>query len=742
MKFLVALAALCVAGVACARPVPVKESSRIYFSTIGGFALQGPVAIDGDDAIVVGSRGELDDDGDINVLYGAFLFHRNGASWTFVRKLAEGVDSGGDDLYGHITIAMNDGIAALSLRALFIFERQSNGEWVQAQIAPGSGGAAPADDIEIDHGRIFWGVYSWGGEILQKDATGVWNKTAALVGDYSGDSDQSSGDAIALSGPWAAVANPYNSDALPRPAITTYYNTGAGPDGWPQTQRLIPPAGHSFGDLAIRGEDMFIEDSPKFGLAHYNLDSNQQWIPHAHLRTPGDLMAVSNQFYGGQVMQTGDFIFHRTWDFDRGAAVVQVFQADATHCCFHVATLFDSGGGSLGNFQVSGRRLIASAGARALVYDLPASYNVNTFQQHTFEMFDPNAWTQIAGSQWSVVQSGNTHVFRQASTVGDAGASFDYSNWAGQSIQADVTPTAFNGPDRWVGLATRRSDASNYYYVTLRSSGIVALKVNKNGVFSTLASASFPVTLNRMYRLRLESFGPRHRVYVDGVPVLEAGDSQLIAGHPALLTSRAAADFDNVMVSPSPATTIFAANSGPNYEPPEAGAQPAPWTYSGTGQWYWIHDTPPNIVFRQTSTTGDARAAVSPGNEAIGDQIVEARVRIQAFGSGSGEKWVGVMGRYADPANFTYLSLRSSNRLTLRRVTDGRIVELGSVALPVALGTWYQLRLDVVTQSLRAYVNGKLMIDFVEHEYYLPGAGGMVTYKAAADFDNYLEIEP
>jgi hypothetical protein len=740
MKILVVIAALCVAGTAYSRPIFVKESSRINFTTIGGFALHGPVAIDGDDAIVLGSYGVLDEgSGYYDVVYGAFLFHRSGSTWTFVRKLAEGFDSGADDVHGHVAIAMKDGIAALSLSPLSIFERQPSGEWVQAPLS--AYGSDPADDVEIDQGRIFWGARSWGGFILQKNSPGTWVSTASIAGDYSGDGDNASGDNVTLSGPWAAVANPYNWDALPAPAITTYHNTGPGPDGWPQTQRLVPLEGHSFGDLAIRGSDMFVADSPKFGMALYHLDGSQQWNLQAQLRTPGDLMSVSNQFYGGQVRQNANFIFRETWDFDRNAAVIHVFQGDFANGYFHVATLADSRGGSLGDFEVSGNRLIATAPGRALVFDLPSRYDTKSMFQSDFETIDPRAWTELPGSQWSVVQSGIGHVYRQASTVGDAGASFGYTNWASQSIQADVTPTAFNGADRWVGLATRRSDASNYYYVTLRSSGIIALKRNKNGAFANLASASFPVTLNRTYRVRLESFGARHRVYVDGVRVLEATDTEIIAGHPALLTSRAAANFDNVIVSPSAMTTIFAADSGPNYSPPEAGAQPAPWTYSGAGQWYWISDGG-TLVFRQTSTSGDARAAVNPTNSVIGDQIVEARARIRSYGTGTGDKWIGVMARYADPANFTYLSLRSSNRLALRRVEQGRIVEVASVAMPVALNTWYQLRLEVIQQRLRAYVNGKLMIELQENTYYSQGSGGLVTYKAAADFDDYREVEP
>ena len=58
------------------------------------------------------------------------------------------------------------------------------------------------------------------------------------------------------------------------------------------------------------------------------------------------------------------------------------------------------------------------------------------------------------------------------------------------------------------------------------------------------------MTLNRGYRVRLESIGTRHRVYVDGRPVLEASDDSIASGRAGLLTYRTAAEFDNVMVMP------------------------------------------------------------------------------------------------------------------------------------------------------------------------------------------------
>ena len=148
---------------------------------------------------------------------------------------------------------------------------------------------------------------------------------------------------------------------------------------------------------------------------------------------------------------------------------------------------------------------------------------------------------------------------RQAETQSPAThvATLNASNWRNQSIQADIKPLAFNGMDRWFGLATRRSNSSNYYYVSVRNSGSVSLRRKVDGVIRAIASAPLTVIPSRTYKLRLESIGTRHRVYVDGVPLLDADDSSLATGRAALLTHRTAADFDNVIVSPTPTVTMY-----------------------------------------------------------------------------------------------------------------------------------------------------------------------------------------
>ena len=316
---------------------------------------------------------------------------------------------------------------------------------------------------------------------------------------------------------------------------------------------------------------------------------------------------------------------------------------------------------------MSGRGVLVGGGNGPYYFELPESFAQPTLFQDTFATGNGTGWTALAGSQFSVVQSGNTRVFRQASTAGDAGAVLNAYDWTNQSIQAEVKPTAVNGNDRWVGLATRRTDASNYYYVTLRSSGIIQLKRLQGGVIATIDSASVPWVLNRKYRLRLESVGTLQRVYVDGILVLEAWDDALSHGRAALLTYRAAADYDNVIVSPFLTQTIYSASDGMLYSPPLL--QPEPWTYSGTGQWSWQSGGPGDLHFNQASTAGDARAVVGPEQVFNTDQIVQTRVRPLAFNA-AGDPWVGVMARYTGTTSYVYMSLRRSNTVTLRKVVE------------------------------------------------------------------------
>ena len=303
------------------------------------------------------------------------------------------------------------------------------------------------------------------------------------------------------------------------------------------------------------------------------VSQRQLCVPPATSRLSGP---NTNYSFGNSLVKSDQYVFRKRYNADRGAEVVNVFQQENDGAPYrHVAILVSKDGKDLGGaIAVSGRGVLVNGGrGEPHYFELPASFAQPSLFQETFATGNGLGWTSLPGSQFSVVQSGNSRVFRQASTVGDAGAVLDAYDWTNQSIQAEVKPTAVNGNNRWVGLATRRTDASDYYYVTLRSSGIIELKRMQGGVFVTIGSASVPWALNRTYWLRLESIGTLHRVYVDGKLVLEARADALAHGRAALLSFRAAADFDNVIVSPFLTQTIYSVERRRGMDPTAASAR-------------------------------------------------------------------------------------------------------------------------------------------------------------------------
>jgi hypothetical protein len=656
-----------------------------------------------------------------------------------VGKVGESDDSSIDDATNRNPIAMKNGVLALAFEPMYILEREG-GNWVQKRVGPPPGlpyaQHEPVSDVEIDGGRIFNGSGSWGGTVYEKDSvTGNWMARANLNGDYSGDGDNSVGGDVDISPNWAVVASPYNIDDLPAPATHVFQRTGT--TTWPLNARLVPEPGHAFGGVAIRDDELFISDFARFGTAVWRRGSSDEWYRADSLRTAGDFTPLG--FGSGELVKSDQYVFATRWNADRGTNVVNVFQPNVNGFYQHVAILAAKNGEDLGgSISVSGRGVLVGGGNGPYYFELPESFTQPKLFQDTFASGNGAGWTVLTGSQFSVVQSGDTRVFRQASTAGNAGAVLNAYDWTNQSIQAEVKPTAVNGNDRWVGLATRRTDASNYYYVTLRSSGIIQLKRLQGGVIATIDSASVPWVLNRKYRLRLESVGTLQRVYVDGILVLEAWDDALSHGRAALLTYRAAADYDNVIVSPFLTQTIYSASDGMLYSPPQL--QPEPWTYSGTGQWSWQSGGPGDLHFNQASTAGDARAVVGPEQIINTDQIVQTRVRPRAFNA-AGDPWVGVMARYRDPSSYIYISLRRSNTFTLRKVENGNIIQLGSAVQTVRPNVWYTLRLEAVGTRLRAYVNGALILEATDPQPTI-GLVGLVGSRAAADYDNFLAVIP
>ena len=128
----------------------------------------------------------------------------------------------------------------------------------------------------------------------------------------------------------------------------------------------------------------------------------------------------------------------------------------------------------------------------------------------------------------------------------------------------------------------------------------------------------------------------------------------------------------------------------------------------------------------------------------MGNQVVSARVRPLSFGptSGSQDPWVGIAARVANENNYVYLTLRRSGQLSLRKLVNGSIQQIAAVPQTLTPGTWYDLRLEIIGNSIRAHVNGDLRIE--ANDATIPGSGrnAVLMYRTAADLTDYIAYLP
>jgi hypothetical protein len=116
------------------------------------------------------------------------------------------------------------------------------------------------------------------------------------------------------------------------------------------------------------------------------------------------------------------------------------------------------------------------------------------------------------------------------------------------NVQADQFASGSASDDPWVGVVARYVDGANYYYVSLRKSGLVSLRKRVNNSIVGLGSVTLPITPGTNYNVRLEAIGGSLRVYVDGNLRIERKDPSLPAGTYGIATYKAAAKFTTFQV--------------------------------------------------------------------------------------------------------------------------------------------------------------------------------------------------
>jgi hypothetical protein len=376
------------------------------------------------------------------------------------------------------------------------------------------------------------------------------------------------------------------------------------------------------------------------------------------------------------------------------------------------------------SLNISGRRVVTTAGGVVLVYDLPQVFTPTTATLHDFEN-GTQGWTALAG-QFAVAQSGSTRVYRQSSLAGDAVA-VNSADLKATLITADVRATAFDGATRWVGLMARYIDENNMYYLTIRADNTISIRKKVNGVITDLRTYFPPVQIWTNYRVSFEVVGSRLSYYLNGERVIDTydPDNSLPHGRAGVRTYRATADFDNIIITPVP---LMELGGGPYISAISMfDIVDGSWTTGGI------------FNIDQSSTTGDARILHGHPTD---DQVVRVTARLNNIGTPtSGSHWMGALVRYTDPSNYYYVTLRTSNEVSLRKVVNGVITELARVPFTVQINQPYRLRIEAIGTKLVVYVNDEVRLQASDSSH-AQGRSGVVTYQAAASFSAYSAWQP
>jgi hypothetical protein len=157
------------------------------------------------------------------------------------------------------------------------------------------------------------------------------------------------------------------------------------------------------------------------------------------------------------------------------------------------------------------------------------------------------------------------------------------------------------------------------------------------------------------------------------------------------------------------------------------------WTTTGTGG-TWSASSQSLV---QSATDQDARVLLNGSNWT--DQVVEARVDASAFNP-VGSSMVAVYARFNSIDDAYYLLMRSTGAVELKRIKGGTITTYAQTPA----GTYdplasHVLRLTVVGNSLRGYVDNSLVLSGTDNEWaFTSGKAAIGGWQSAFAIDNVV----
>ena len=720
----------CLAGFSptlTAQPVVLHEQVRIavpepYFSV-------SKVCLYGDDVLGLAHRLQPDPHHKQEGVWALVHFRKQAdGEWRFVSEVAAVFYDSGADIWSIEDLACEGPLAAFSTPtgASYAVELTSVG-WEATRLEGLDGGSNAA---------VYRDTVAIAGEwrspttvaLVRKNAAGQWADVTYAVGNPG-----TRFLAPELAGPnraWvaateiAATGDEYEPPGQPDNTISDLQVFDLISGSWRVT--TLPFSrfpGAVINDRLALQRDVWTE--PGDVASYFVRDAAGAWTVQHSLLSDENISSREAVFRGERAFAS----------IDRNGGEIGVFRSEAPGRYRHEATLSPSDLQADPfrplNFSVEGDWVATASRKGIYLFNVPATLPTRQRFEKTFEDNSKADWSFSGNPDWRIVSSSGSRVFRQLRTDGPARAVLETSGSADQAIEADVTIRAFSGTSPWAGFLLRYTDLQNYYYLLVDKNSVQIRKI-VNGAFEPIATAPLALVLNRTYRFRIEAVGSRLRAFVNGALVGEVIDDAHARGKAGLTMFRARTDYDNVIVTSSPQTQLFADSFSGTF-----GERQTPWTSAPTNAWSITSiNNGAERVYRQSLISGTPRA-VNGGP--TGDQIVTAIVRPRAFNP-KANGWIGLTARHVDDANHYYVALYR-DKAALRKRVNGVHRTIEEIPFTVSLNTVYRLRLEAIGASLRFYVNGRLVAEGQEDA--LPtGRYGLITFNAAADFDNFSAIRP
>jgi hypothetical protein len=135
-----------------------------------------------------------------------------------------------------------------------------------------------------------------------------------------------------------------------------------------------------------------------------------------------------------------------------------------------------------------------------------------------------------------------------------------------------------------------------------------------------------------------------------------------------------------------------------------------------------------------------SRAGIAP----LGDQIVEAIIRIDDFYAATSSYMAAVFARYDAQSDSGYLlALRGDGRAILRKRTQGATASWTSGPdLGIVPGHWYTVRLEVVGPIVTAFVDGAFVMAVSDTMPLADGTVALGTYGATMEIQSVVVAKP